>query len=613
LNRLLWNTAHKVAFNKECDFLETILAANGVDDIYGFLHVNKSNIYDPFLFRNMKEGIELLHKVLGNENPKIFLKPDCDVDGITSAAYIKQFIEQICPLVEIVYKVNINKEHGLKPSDYAEFDDLDLIIVPDASLTPDKNEKGEDIYEFGNVPILILDHHEIVKEQYKYSTLINCTDGEYPNPTLSGVGVVHKFCLAYAKEYGIKEEVCNYYLDLVSLGLIADSMDMRNFETRYYALEGLKEENRHNLLIKELAIQNEEEMKIGHTLTTYGWVIAPKLNGAIRYGKEDEQIDLFRAICGEIEDREYQPRRPKGAGKDSPKPPIEIHSLQKTMARVCTNIKSRQDKDVRTFMKDIDDAIQKQELFKNSVIIVDGTNILTKKTVTGLVANKLAEKYQRPVVILKDKDSDTFGGSGRGYDKGVIDDFRQFLLETNAFDDCLGHAGAFGITLKKKNLPMAIAECNKKLKLDDLVTIHEVDYEIDGNILTPQQVMKVADSYEIWGKGVNEPVFAITNIEIPAKDINGYGDNSGFIKFSYNNVDYIKKYCCKGEFESMTLRDRSMLGENKKTLHMTIIGTFTLNEWEGQRYPQVKIKYFESEEYNPTSKNNITLEDDFLF
>lgn len=613
MNRLLWNTAHKVAFNKECDFLETILAANGVDDIYGFLHVNKSNTYDPFLFRNMKEGIELLHKVLNKENPKIFLKPDCDVDGMTSAAYIKQFIEQLCPSVEIVYKVNINKEHGLKPSDYEEYENLDLIIVPDASLTPDKNEKGVDIYEFGNVPILILDHHEIVQEQYKYATLINCTDGEYPNPTLSGVGVVHKFCLAYAKEYGIKEEVCNYYLDLVSLGLIADSMDMRNFETRYYALVGLKEENRHNLLIRELAIQNEEEMKIGHTLTTYGWVIAPKLNGAIRYGKEDEQIDLFRAICGEIEDREYQPRRSRGAAKNSPKPPIEIHSLQKTMARVCTNIKSRQDKDVRTFMMDIDDAIQKHELFKNSVIIVDGTDILTKKTVTGLVANKLTEKYQRPVVILKSKDDETFGGSGRGYDKGVIDDFRQFLIETKVFDDCLGHPGAFGVSLKKENLPKAIAECNKKLKLDDLVTIHDVDYEINGNILTPQQVMKVAESFEIWGKGVNEPVFAITNIEIPAKDINGYGDNNGFIKFSYNNVDYIKKYCCKGEFEAMTLRDRSMLGENKKTLHLTIIGTFTLNEWEGQRYPQVKIKYFESEEYIPTSKNNITLEDDFLF
>lgn len=615
MNRLLWNTAHKVAFAKECDFLETILRANGVDDIYGFLHVNTSNTHDPFLMRNMKEGIELLHNVLEKENPKIFLKPDCDVDGFTSAAYVKLFIEKICPGAEIYYKLNLNKEHGLKPEDYSEYRDLDLIIVPDASLVPEKDHDGNDVYEFGStLPILILDHHEIIEEQYLYATLINCTDGQYPNPTLSGVGVVHKFFLAYANEYGIKEEECNYYLDLVALGMIADSMDMRNFETRYYAVEGLKKENRHNLLIRELEIQNEAEMKLGHTLTTYGWVIAPKLNGTIRYGKEDEQIDLFRAMCGEQESREYQPRRPRGAGKDSPKPPTEIHSLQKTMARVCANVKSRQDKDVRTFMKDIDEAIQERELYRNSVIIIDGTTILTKKTVTGLVANKLAEKYQRPIVILKSKDEEMYGGSGRGYDKGTINNFMKFLNETESFEQCPGgHPNACGISLKKSNLQKAINECNQKLKLDDLVTIHSVDYEIDGNILTPQQVMKVAESYEIWGKGVNEPTFAITNMEVPAKDIIGYGENSGFIKFSYNNVDYIKKYCCKGEFEAMTLRDRSMLGENKKTLHLTIIGTFTLNEWEGQRHPQVKIKYFESEAYVPTSKNSIDIDDDFIF
>ena len=46
---------------------------------------------------------------------------------------------------------------------------------------------------------------------------------------------------------------------------------------------------------------------------------------------------------------------------------------------------------------------------------------------------------------------------------------------------------------------------------------------------------------------------------------------------------------------------------------MTIIGNFVLNEWDGQRYPQVKIKYFESEEYVSTSKNKVDIDDDFLF
>lgn len=611
MEHLLWNTLNKCQFNKEDDFLETILTQAEIEDIYGFLHVNRNDTYNPFLFRNMKEGVQLLHNKLGGT---FFIKRDPDVDGYTSAAYMKGFINDISPDTTIYCGGNYEKEHGLTIADIKPYKNkLDLIIIPDAGSGSESIPIFKEITEKYNIPILVLDHHEIDdKEILQYATIINCTDGEYPNKTLSGVGVVHKFCLAYSRIYDIKEEVCNYYLDLVALGMIADSMDMRNFETRYYALEGLKEENIHNLFIKELAEQNKEEMKLGYTLNNIGWVIAPKINGTIRYGKKVEQDDLFRALCGEKDDREYQPRRKH---KNDPKPPIEIHSLQKTMARVCGNVKARQDRDVRNFMKELELKIEEQHLDNNSVIIIDATDIIEKKTVSGLVANKLAEKYCRPIVILRSRDKDNYGGSGRGYDKGIIFDFNSFLRDTGMFK-CMGHPNAFGVSLKKSDLDKAIIACNNKLKLEDLVTIHQVDYEVDGNNLIEKSVMKVAESYDIWGKGVPEPMFAITNIKIPAKDIIGYGDNKSFIKFTYNGVDYIKKYCCKGEWEEMTLRDRNILGENKKFLQLTIIGNFVLNEWEGKHYPQVRIKYFESTEYSIKNKiDNIFdgIDDDFLF
>ena len=119
--------------------------------------------------------------------------------------------------------------------------EIDLIIVPDAGSQ--SVEECKEILERTNIPILILDHHAIDVEVMRYATLVNCTDGQYPNDTLSGVGVVHKFCLAYAEKYGIREEVCNYYLDLVALGMIADAMDMRNLENRTIVRWGLKHIN----------------------------------------------------------------------------------------------------------------------------------------------------------------------------------------------------------------------------------------------------------------------------------------------------------------------------------------------------------------------------------
>ena len=62
----MWKTIHQCDFSKEDDFLEKILNQAGVEDIYEFLHENKSHTYDPFLFRNMEKGIDLLHDKLNS-------------------------------------------------------------------------------------------------------------------------------------------------------------------------------------------------------------------------------------------------------------------------------------------------------------------------------------------------------------------------------------------------------------------------------------------------------------------------------------------------------------------------------------------------------------------
>lgn len=607
MEKLIWNTIHKCNFNKEYNYLETILTTLGIKNIEDFLNPTINHTYDPFLLKNMKEGIKLLHS---NLNKKIFIKVDSDADGHTSAAYIYQFIKTIAPNTEIIYGLNFKKEHGLVYEDVKDLEDLSLIIVPDAGSSQESIKEYKEIENNINVPVLVLDHHEIFKEVYKCKnvTLINCMDGQYPNSNISGVGVVHKFCLAYCNTYNVDKKIANKYLDLVALGMIADMCDMRELETRYYTLEGLKEENRYNLLIKEMAEKYSEEMKLGHTITTYGWAIAPKINGVCRYGKNEEQIDLFRAFIGEVQDIEYQPRR---KSKNDPKPPIEIHSLQKTMARVAGNVKQRQDTQVRKFMKEIDEQIIKQKLENDKVIIFDGTNILEKKSVSGLVANKLVSKYNRPIVILKRQknNNEIFGGSGRGYEKGCIKDFNQFLKDTNLFEKVAGHDNAFGIELKQEMVQIVRDKCNKLLKNEDIITVRDVDYEISANKLSPKNILEVANAYEVWGNKVNEPVFAITNIDILGKDIVAYGDNKNFIKFKYNNIDFIKKYCSKGEFEEMSLRDRNILGENLKPLRLTVIGNFVFNDWDGNKHPQVKIKYFYTEE----RKNKIEIDIDDIF
>lgn len=606
MEKLKWKVKHNVDFTQEIDFLETILKGNGVEDIRSFLTPTVKFTLDPFTLNNMQEGIELLHN---NLHKQIFIKVDCDVDGFTSSAYLRQFILKLNPDAKIEYRLDFNKRHGLFYEDVAHFekDELGLIIVPDASVLVEEAKKIKD--NLGEVPILILDHHEIEEDNmdmFKYATVINCMVGEYANKCLSGVGVVHKFCLAYCDTYNINQDIANYYLDLVALGMISDSMDLRSLEDRYYVLEGLKEENRHNELIKEMMDRNPENFFGGKlTIHSAGWSIGPLINATIRYGKPEEQIDLFRALCGEQEDREYQPRRKH---KEDPKPPVEIHSLQKTMARVCDNVKSRQDTEVRNFMKKIETVIEKDKLLDNSILAIDGSEILTKSTVTGLVANKLASKYKRPVLIFKNFTSDTFGGSGRNYDKGAIEDLRSFLGDFELFDKLAGHDNAFGIEIKKEKVETLIKTYNEKIPLSELVTIHEVDYEVPADKLKIKDIHNVANAYQIWGNSVNEPMFAITNLRINAQDIHAYGENQGFIRFVYRGIPFIKKYCPKGDYDQMVLRTRKTLGASKKDLKLNLICSFTLNEYEGKITPQVKIWFYDSVEVTKEE-----LEEDWVF
>lgn len=326
------------------------------------------------------------------------------------------------------------------------------------------------------------------------------------------------------------------------------------------------------------------------------------MNGVIRYGSEEEQENLFRAIIGVQQEVEYQPRRRR---KDDPKPPVEIHSLQWDMARVCGNVKSRQDTEVRKFVKEIEAEIESKDLLKNSVLFVDGTKVLTKDTVTGLVANKLTAKYFRPVVLMRQKDGQTFGGSGRGYSKGCIDDLNAFLSDCGI--TCMGHSNAFGVLFKKQDLPNILKQCNERCPVDTLKVVHTVDWEIPARKLKKSYISEVAENYAIFGNGVPNPMFAITDLHIKANLINGYGDNYGFIRFTYNGIPFVKKYCPIGDYDRMTMRTRTTLGVNKKPLVLNIIGQFVLNAWEDKVEPEVKIWYYDVREDETGGEDDLLL------
>lgn len=605
---LQWKVKHKNNFQDEYDFLETILLEDGVpeDDIKSFIHPTKKLIHDPFLMKNMKKAVEVIHHHVKN-NSKIFVRVDSDCDGYCSAAIIIQFLQALNSNLKIDYVLNYEKKHGFTYEDICNHtrSEYGLIIVPDASMTV---EDAKQITNNFNADIVVLDHHLIEEndegDSYtNYCVAVNCTDGQYPNPGLSGAGVVQKFIEAYLDIYGeedlLDDNLSEKFLDLVSLAINADAMDLRSLESRYYVIEGMKQRHYINEFLNELVEKNEEDMKWGRYIISMSWTIAPKINGVTRYGTPEEQLDTFRALLGVQENREYQPRR---KSKNDPLPEKEIHSLQKTMARVCGNVKSRQDNEVRKFVNELDKKIIDEELDKNSVIFVDGSKVLTTGTVTGLVANKLATKYFRPVVLMRKSSPTEYGGSGRNYSRSNIESLNDFLTEAGVI--CKGHEDAFGVQFKQQDLQKIIDNCNRQMPLDQLTTIYEVDWEILASQLKKEYIEEVANNYEVFGSTVPQPMFAIKGIRINAMDVQAFGENSNYIRFVYNNIPFVKKYCKKTDYEELTLRTRNILGLNKKELEVDIIGEFVLNYYNDKINAEVKIVDFASKEVKKETKND---------
>ena len=89
----------------------------------------KKHTHDPFMLKNMQEAIELVRKHIKNDS-KIFVKVDCDVDGVTSSSVLIQFLNDLNPLIEVDWLQNYEKRHGLTYKDLAGHtgDEYGLII-----------------------------------------------------------------------------------------------------------------------------------------------------------------------------------------------------------------------------------------------------------------------------------------------------------------------------------------------------------------------------------------------------------------------------------------------------------------------------------------------------
>lgn len=572
--------------------LEELLEMRGVADPLSLLRVDSGHYCDyynsAYEFSHMEEALDLLWKHLDNESSHIHLIFDVDVDGLTSGALYYLWHKERYPHIPITFDCNEGKRHGLN-FDIVERipKETTLLIIPDSSSSDVIFH--EELYSTG-YDILILDHHEFDTMQPTSAVIVNCMDGKYPNTNLTGVGVVYKFLEQYELDLAHDLTHLDSLLPLVTLGQLADLADVRNLETRGLCLQGLEDFAENNLLLKAIVEEQEYSMKGECNFTTISWYVAPLMNAIFRQGTLEDRIDLFKAICNFEEERVYTPQRKT---KDNPNKEPIVESLQKNIIRRAKSIKSHQDNEVKKEVKEIQNMVDETD----KVIIVDITGIVSPGH-SGLIANRLAHQYKRPVILVNDK-----GGSGRGYDEHPIENFNEWISQSGLIE-CSGHGNAFGITFTREQIPQLKEWCNEQLQDVDTEPIWHVDFEFDISKLKESHVKRVGQFNSSWGGfGMEEPLFAITGIQIETGDIQRLGAKATMMKFTteingqeiafirpFTGDEVYKEFIC----ENAKRRGISRDSVGNKKIEVTLIGKFKINEFAGKQFAQVEIVEFDT-------------------
>ena len=583
-----YTALQQILYNRGINIEDMDSYLNTSDDcINHFSLLGKDNLF--------KAATALIKTITNNESAVVIVDSDCD--GFTSAATLINYLYDLFPswvANKLTWFMHEGKQHGL--SDFILNDDLKLIIIPDAGSNDFEYHKQ---YNKKDINIIVLDHHEAEKISDD-AIIINNQLSDYPNKHLSGVGVVWQFC-RYIDSL-MNSDNANKYLDLVALGLDADMMSLKEKETKHLIEKGFKQLQ--NPFFEAMVEKNDYSMKGKVNPISVAFYVAPYVNAIVRSGTLEEKQIVFRSMLN-FEAYKKVPSTKRGHKIG------EMESVLAQALRTCTNVKNRQTRAQDAGLALLENLIEKNNLLQHKVLLFLLEPGQIDRNIAGLIANKFMAKYQRPCCILtkvtetiepllaiensnvkwnenhKTYELISYQGSARGYDKSGITNFKDICTETNSIMFAEGHQGAFGLGLYADEIEEFLNLTDEALKDMSSEPVYWVDFIYNDSNIDAQGIIDIASHDELWGKDMDEPMIAISNVRITKDMVTLMSpDKSPTLKISLpNNISLIKFNSSQDEYEKFI--------SEEGWIKVDFIGRCNANKYRDHVYPQVIIEDFQ--------------------
>ncbi len=408
--------------------------------------------HDPLLLGDMAVAVDRIRAAIA-AGKRICVHGDYDVDGICATTVAVLTLRELGADVDWYLPSRFEEGYGVSGDTISRLADegCALLLTVDCGITAVEEVAAA---KARGLEVIVTDHHR------PGATLPDCPvvatrPSDYPFPELCGTGVVCKLAQALGVDVAP-------YLDLVALATIADVVPLLD-ENRSLAIAGLRALARTQRPGLQALMRNAQVDPAAVDAAAVGFRLAPRINAAGRLGRPDAALELLLTTD-----------------------PAEAKRLADELELLNRDRQAVEDRILRAAIAEVESWPERKRRRRGYAIWGEDWH----EGVIGIVASRLVERFNRPVVLIA-------GTDGHGEDaewKGSGRSLPAFDLH-GALAACSehlhrfgGHRAAAGLSIDPANLEAFAAafaaHADATLGDDELAPVTRIDAIVPGSALT---------------------------------------------------------------------------------------------------------------------------------
>lgn len=556
------------------DLLAKVLCNRGIveeEEVIDYLNDDYSLIYRTEGLPDLEPARKIIKDAIDNHK-KIRIVGDYDSDGIMSTTLLLRSLKTFG--AETSFEVPDRKQDGYginkRIVDGCIKDDVSVIITCDNGVSAFEAVK----YAKDNgIKVIVTDHHlpkiEDGKEiSVEADAIIDpkVEKSSYPFNDICGAFVAFKLITYISKDYEFNADLIDEIIQYAAFATITDIMPLLD-ENRDLIKRGLELINSRSA---KAFYHLKNELKVDKEINVFhiGFILGPSVNAIGRLSNANHAIAAFESYDDD-----------------------KIIAICKELYALNQERKDLTELGYEVAIKEIE---ADENFLDKDVIIVKSKDI--ERSVAGIVAGRLKERYYRPAIALYEEDGVLYGSARSIEEYNLFDELSKAKDFLSGFG---GHKLAAGLELKLDNYDKFVTFINNNSNLTDEDKIEKI--YIDAFYPIDFQKFSIFDTIEkLKPFGEKNPDVLFADKDLFLKDISVFGQNRNVIKLKFrtklDNImtailfykeDELKKDY-EDEFNSDIYRDLA----SGKEIIMDICYNLRINEYMNNKNLEINVKHF---------------------